>query len=392
MLKKVFLIIGLILCLSFIVYCCVLGLKHDSDKVVLQYSSWGSESEVSILKPLLKDFEQKNPDIQVDFMHIPQNYFQKIHLLYASNTAPDVVFINNQYLPVYVKAGVLEELSEYEKELEFDKFYPKAFWTMCWKDGYYAVPRDISNLVIFYNKDLFKKYNVPFPHKNWKYDEFLHSAQKLTHRPDVFGISFEEEPLYYLPYMMSEGLNGVPYYDDVKNNKGLLMYADLRNKYHVAPQRQESASATMAQMFLQGKLAMHVSGRWLVPKYRQEAKFDWDVVEFPQMANGSIMPMDSSGWAISKSSKHKKEAIKLIKYLSSKESMDKFAQSGLIVPARIDSANSTSFLDGKKPYNAKVFLDVIQTSVPTRVSVDYRKILDDLKTKNELLFNPVEQE
>lgn len=97
--------------------------------------------------------------------------------------------------------------------------------------------------------------------------------------------------------------------------------------------------------------------------------------------------MDASGWAISKSSKHKKEAAKLVQYLSSKQCSQKFTQSGLIVPARIDVANSEYFLDEQKPRNAKVFLDVIETSKPTPVSINYREILDNLKTKTEYMFN-----
>ncbi len=389
--KKLILIVCLIVTVGLFGYLYSKN-KINDQRVVIQFSSWGSESEISILKPILKDFEKENPDIKIDFMHIPQNYFQKLHLLFASNTSPDVIFINNQYLPIYANAGVLEELSEYEKDFEFDKFYSKALTTMSWKAGYYAVPRDISNLVIFYNKDLFKKYGVKYPHTGWTYDEFLITAKKLTHRPDSFGFSFEEEPLYYLPFLTSEGYFDLPYYDKVKNNNGLLQYANLRNKYHVAPYKKESASATMAQMFLQGKIGMHLSGRWLVPKYRQEAKFDWDIIEFPKMKEGSIVPMDSSGWAISKASKHKPQAVRLIKYLSSKSSIDKFTKSGLIVPARIDSANSENFLDGQKPKNAKVFLSIIKTSAPSHVSTDYREILDELKSKTEILFNSVEQE
>ena len=75
----------------------------------------------------------------------------------------------------------------------------------------------------------------------------------------------------------------------------------------------------MAQMFLQQKLAMHLSGRWLVPKYRAEANFDWDVVQFPQGDVGSIVPLDASGWAIAKSSKNKIMARKLVDFLASKE-------------------------------------------------------------------------
>ena len=65
------------------------------------------------------------------------------------------------------------------------------------------------------------------------------------------------------------------------NKKGLEFYANLRTKYHVAPKKEEIGSATMAQMFLQGKIGLYLSGRWMVPKFRQEAKFDWDVIEFP---------------------------------------------------------------------------------------------------------------
>ena len=122
-------------------------------------------------------------------------------------------------------------------------------------------------------------------------------------------------------------------------------------------------------------------------KYREEANFDWDVVEFPKGTSGSVVPMDGSGWAISKSSKHKKEAIELVKYLSSKHSLQEFTKSGLIVPARVDVAESEIFLDGNKPKNVQVFLTEIETSKPTVVSVNYREILDDLKTKTEYMFN-----
>jgi len=385
--KKIIFILSLVIILGILCCSALLHSLPSNKKTIIQFSSWGSESEIKILKPILEDFEKENPDIHVEFLHIPQNYFQKIHLLFASNTAPDVLFINNQYLPIYANAGVLEDLTPYSEILELDKFYQKSIQTLTWKGKIYAVPRDISNLVIFYNKDIFNKYNVPYPQKGWTFDEFLKTSQKLTHLPDVFGISFEDEPLFYLPYLMSSGADNFENFEDNKLQNGLKFYADLRTKHHTAPRKEEAASATMAQMFLQGRLGMHLSGRWLVPKYRQEAKFDWDVVEFPKGETGSIIPMDASGWAVSKSSKHKKEALKLIKYLSSKKNSDKFTSSGLIVPARIDSANSKVFLDGKKPHNAKVFLSVIETSKPTPVTINFREVLDNLKNKTEYMFN-----
>ncbi len=381
MYKKIIISICLILGVSLL--CCLNFSKPT--KTTVQFASWGSESEISILKPILKDFEKENPNIKVDFMHIPQNYFQKIHLLFASNTAPDVIFMNNQYLPIYANADVLEDLTD---DFDFSKFYPQTVKALSWKGKIYAVPRDVSNLIIFYNKDIFDKYKVPYPSINWTIQDFLTTAEKLTHRPSIFGISFDEEPLMFLPYLTSFG-GGFESQkiNSLSSKQALKFYADLRNKYHVAPQKDESASATMAQMFLQGKLAMHLSGRWLVPKYRQEAKFDWDIVNFPSGKYGSVVPLDASGWTISKSSKHKKEAIKLVEFLASKTSSQEFTKSGLIVPARIDVANSETFLDNQKPHNARIFLDVIKTSEPTPVTVNYREILDNIKNDTEHLFN-----
>ncbi len=356
--------------------------NNTPQKTVIQFSSWGSESEIKILKPILIEFEKENPDIQIDFLHIPQNYFQKLHLLFASNTAPDVILINNQYLPLYANAGMLENLNQYKNELKTTEFYPKAIESLTWENNNYAIPRDISNLVIYYNKSIFDNKKIPYPQKGWNYEQFLTTAKKLTDAPNIFGISFEEEPLFYMPYLTNYGIDYVPNFEDEKTKIALQKYADLRFKEKIAPLKEHSASATMAQMFLQGRLAMYLSGRWLVPKFRQDAKFDWDIVEFP----GQV-PMDASGWAISKASKNKTESLKLIKYLSSKESIEKFTESGLIVPARIDVAESKTFLDNKKPLNSRVFLDIIKTSKPTPVSINYKKTLDELKIKSEYLFN-----
>ena len=369
------------------------GCSVHQSATTIQFASWGSKSEIDILKPILNDFEKEYPNIKVDFMHIPQNYFQKLHLLFASNTAPDVIFVNNLYLPIYANAGLLEDLSECE--FVGDNFYQKSLEALSYNKKLYAVPRDVSTLVVFYNKDLFDAKNLPYPNEDTTFDEFLDIAKKITDKDkNIYGISFEEEPLFYLPYLMSEG--GGILADDLKtlildkkeSQNGINFYSALRNTYNVAPTKSESASATMAQMFLQGKIAMHVSGRWLVPKYREVAEFDWDVAQFPKGTKGSIVPLDSSGWAISAKSKKKEEAKLLIKYLSSKESLEKFSESGLIVPARIDSANSKSFLDGKKPKNAKVFLEIIETSKPTPVNVNYNEILDRTKQNLEQKFNP----
>ncbi len=359
----------LIIALCLLVFSTGCGKKDE--RVKIQFASWGSKTEVEIIKDVIREYEAQTPDVRVEFLHIPQNYFQKIHLLFASNTEPDVLFLNNHYLPLYANSGRLMPL-----EFAGGVYDKKVLEALSWHGEIFALPRDISLLVVYYNKDLLKRAGVAEPKEGWTFEEFLSKAKRVKEKTGAFGVSFEEDPLFYLPYLMSEG-GGFFELESPESQKALEFYADLRKKYHVAPLREESASATMAQMFLQEKIAMQVSGRWLTPKYKEAATFGWDIVIFPRGATGSVVPLDASGWAISKSSKHPKEALEFVEYLGSREVIEKFAATGLIVPARLDVD-----YEGREVYS-----HALKTAKPTPVTVDYNKILDELKIKLEPFFN-----
>ena len=114
----------------------------------------------------------------------------------------------------------------------------------------------------------------------------------------------------------------------------------------------------------------------MYPKYTECAKFRWGVVNFP-MYNSSI---DSTGWAISKNSKHKSSAIKFVLFLSSKDCINKFASSGLIVPARKDVANSESFNKRDDKYSS-IFIQSLKNSPVTEVGLNYNKYVELLNDK-----------
>ncbi len=319
----------------------------------ITFSSWGSVSEVKILNQIISDFEKENPDIKIKFIHIPQNYFQKLHLLFASNTAPDVLFINNLNIPIYEK--YLEDLNN---EINKDDFYPQAIEGLSSNGKLLAIPRDVSTVVFYINLNM-----TPKPHDNWTFEDFLEIAKKTTEH-GRYGVSFEEETYWALPYLHAYGENIL---SDNGYYKGLEFYKDLRDKYRVAPTRSQIGSSTLAQMFLDKKIAMYLSGRWMYPKIKEKADFNWAVVNFPGK-NGVLC--DSSGWAISKNSKHKNSAKKFVQYLSSEKSSEYFTETGLIVPARIEASNLIE---------EKIFIEAITTSVPTPVNKEYKKLTDKYK-------------
>jgi multiple sugar transport system substrate-binding protein len=376
-----------LLYLTMTLYLCVIltgcTIKHHT-KTIIKFSTWGSESEIKILKPLLKDFEKENPDITVELIHIPKNYFQKLHLLVASNLTPDVIFINNTSAPIYYQNGILQDLTPYFNNKK--DFFTQSLDGFKYQNRLYAIPRDISNLVIYYNKDLFEKYHVNYPNKNWTLEDFLETAKKLTHK-NLFGVGFEDSPLYWTPFLWSNGGDLI----DMKNPKsleGLQFYANLRNKYKVAPPKSFYGNTTMSELFMESKIAMQINGRWCVPRYREDLRFDWDIAPFPKGKNGSIVDGDSSGWAMSANSKHKKEAWKLIYFLSSEKSSKKFTSSGLIIPAQVNVANSEIFLNKtQKPKNSQIFIDIIKTSKPTFANKNFSEMQDLVQEIIEPVFN-----
>ncbi len=363
---------------------------RENNVQTLTYSTWGSQSEIQVMKPIIADFEVKN-NVKVKLIYIPQNYFQKLHLLFASNQAPDVIFINNYYLPVYAKAGLLEDVSAYFKE-EFENktFFQNAVNALSLNDKKYGIPRDISNMVVYYNKDIFLQNKTDYPNKNWNYKDLRRIASRLTQK-DKWGIGFEENPIFWEPILWSNGggifaNDGELILNSQESKKALNYCIELKTKYHVAPTQIESANRTMAQMFLDEKVAMIISGRWLVPKFREEASFDWDIINLPQGTKGSIAGSDSSGWAISKSAKDKELAARFIKHMSSKATIEKFTKSGLITPARKDCAYSNIFLDNQKPKSAKIFLDINENAIVTPIPDKYNQKIERLTKLLEPYF------
>ena len=64
------------------------------------------------------------------------------------------------------------------------------------------------------------------------------------------------------------------------------------------------------------------------------------------------------------------------------------AQTGLIIPARIDCAYDLISLDkNKKPKNSIIFISMIKNTKPTPANENYPAINDIIKEKMQILFS-----
>ena len=352
---------------GFIFFSCACGKKSQSE---IEFMTWGSKTEIDIIKPIVEKYN-KTHNVKVKLIHVPQNYFQKLHLLFASDLAPDVIFINNLYLKIYQKADLLEDLTPI---INKDEYFENALSTLSIDGKIYAVPRDVSSFVIFYNKDKFKQSQINAD-KNWTIDDFYLTAKDLKKNND-YGFCTELEPVYWENFVSVENkpfiLNSEITVKEKKSIDAIQKLADAINKDNTGVDKEQLAISPCAQLFLNQKTPMFVSGRWSVPKIEAQADFEYGVLPFPKGDSEYYIPLNASGWAVSKKSKNKEAALDFVKYISNDENIEKMVISGLITTAKKKNAISKNFKNGD------VFVEVIEKSTPNIVPEDYKYIIDKI--------------
>ena len=143
--------------------------------------------------------------------------------------------------------------------------------------------------------------------------------------------------------------------------------ADLALREGVAPNPSRfSDGALGSELFEAGIVAMHIDGRWMVPRYRKLA-FDWDVAPIPVPVRGqpAITRSGSVGLAVSARSLHPKEAFTVAEYLAGPRGQAKLTKSGFQLPNQRALASTNVFLQrGQRPAHAEAFVMMAETSRP----------------------------
>ena len=153
----------------------------------------------------------------------------------------------------------------------------------------------------------------------------------------------------------------------------------LKHKVMIGPAQQSAEMGGMgaSDMFVNGRVAMFLSGIWVTPQFRDIKNFDWDVVMFPKGPTGQRGYQDGgSGYGILKSSKNKKLAWEFVRYIAGTEGQKKMASLGLSQPALMSVASSSAFLDGQKPLNKKMLLKAVQYGVYEPMAINWKEIRD----------------
>ena len=380
-------------------------MKQDDGSMQIKIAFWGSPEEIDIITHSISEWQSANPKIKLVFEHTPYTgYDSKILTRIAGGAAPDIIATEVDYFVTFASKNVLEDLTPYfEADTAFSKeaFFPTIRDRFTVNDRLYAVPRDVAPFAcVFYNKNLFDEAGLQYPSDDWTWDDLLRLGRALT-KKDANDRTVQYG-FYGWAWQNFVYGNGGALVDNVKNPtrvmiddpktiQGLQFYSDLINLYKIMPTPVALSNMGMGVdlMFASGRLAMFLSGIWETPGLRNY-DFKWDVAMFPKNPQGlRAFGSGGSGYAILKSSKHKKEAWEVIKALTGPEGQAQLAKKGLSQPSIISVAESENWAkDPAPPANKKMLNEAVKYIVFSPFHPRWREIQEKyLLPKLDLIFN-----
>ncbi len=154
--------------------------KEDAKPVEVTVMTWNSGFHIEVDNALVDKFMEANPNIKLELMSVPQGYDDKVLTAHAAGNTPDGLLMWNT--PMYVEAGIVEELSPYIERDNFDMsiYLPVLKAWAEYKGGIYGLPKDYTPRGIYYNKNVFDDAGVPYPEKGWTFDDFKETVKKIN--------------------------------------------------------------------------------------------------------------------------------------------------------------------------------------------------------------------
>ncbi|WP_399168451.1 ABC transporter substrate-binding protein [Tepidibacillus sp. HK-1] len=321
----------------------------QGEKIQITLAGWGSSpEETKLFNQTLDAFKEKNPNIDVKFEVIADQYMDVMKTRLVGGQAADVFFLDAFEAPGLIETGVLEPLDDYvTDDFDVNDFEKPMLDAFKGKDGnIYGFPKDFSTLALFYNKKMFADAGIKNPPKTW--DELREISKKLTKGTEVYGFGVAPELARLMYVAQSTGDQVVK--DDKANfasDKAVNALQPIVDQHVVdktSAQPSEVGADWGGDMFGQGKAAMVIEGPWAIPFLESNFPYlDYATAEVPTINGNKGTMAYTVAYVMNKESKNKEAAWKLISFLTGKEGMKIWTSKGIALPTRKSVAAELGF-------------------------------------------------
>lgn len=315
---------------------CSLGNKKSNELVINSYFS--DEIPKVAFERLVDGFKQQNPEIEVTINTSAHEQFKTLLPSWlTSSQAPDVVtWFAGYRMQTFAKRGLLEPLNDIFPGGSFEKEFPASFkGSASYKGNVYFLPQSWYWWAVYYNKQIFAKYNLNIP-RTW--DEFLQVCDVLKANnisPIAIGTKETWTAGGWFDYVDS-AVNGGDFhqqltlgeiaYTDPRVKETFKTIANLAQSDYFIPNASSYSWQEAAGFMIRGEAAMYLMGQFILDVVPAEVQSNIDFFPFPIYGNNTEYAVDTptDGFMLPAKAKNKENAKKFMKYLATKEAQGSF--------------------------------------------------------------------
>ena len=310
---------------------------------VLNVLIWDSNQQPGLQQ--IVDLFTEETGIQAEIQVIPWGeYWTLLEAAAGGGDLPDVFWMHSNEVQRYMSAGMLMDLTDFLPGSRVNMAgFPQDIIDLYTYDGrYYAVPKDIDTIAMWYNVGMFEEAGIDTPNESWTWEDFYDAAVALTDGEGQFGTAWgpgnNQDGYYNVIYSMGGYVindeRTASGYDN-PNTIEAMLFVERLVRNGTLPVEIRGLDDQHVH-FEAGTVAMITMGSWMIPAF-QDNPF------FVENARVAVLPMHNDGrrvsiynglgWAASADTDMPDEARALIEWFGTQEMQIKQAELGVTMSA-----------------------------------------------------------
>jgi multiple sugar transport system substrate-binding protein len=376
-----------------------------SAPVKLRVFAGGSNQRPDLMRRLFDQYSKANPHVTIEIetggatSELQRQYLSTV--LNAKDPAIDLYLIDIVNPAQYFSAGWLEPLNAWfgDSAAAMKPYLPVYAQSNIVNGQIAAMPAFADAMFMFYRRDLLDKHKIAEP-RTW--DELTAAARKVQQaegNPNLQGLSIQGAPIegavctFLLPYW-SQGkdladANGRLTMDRPAAAAGLKQWLSMVDAGVIKRNVAEVKTPDTVNEFKAGQVVFAINWSWAWDRFKDDAdsqvKGRVGVMPLPAMAGGrSATCIGGWQWALSAFSRHKAEAAKLVRHLTTRDASKFLAIEGAMLPTYLEN-----YTDADVTRNVPWFADASRVVIAGRSRPqhrDYGQVSDAIRTSTSAVL------
>ena len=301
---------------------------------IISLKYWGLWEPETIMSQIINDYQIKNPNVNIQYiMQSHKDYRERLQSALAKGDGPDIFRYHNTWLPM-LKANLSPIPENIYSNNEFDStFYPVVKKDVFSNGRYYGIPLEFDGLALYINQDIFNtvpELKIPTTWNNlrqtaFKLRQYDKKTKKLIRGGIALGTTNNVDNFSDILGLMILQNGGDPGQPDSEAVTSAIKFYTL---FATQDKTWDTTLPPSTYSFATGKTAMIIAPSWRVLEIKEiNPNLNFKLYPIPQLPGTNI------NWAtywiegVSKNSPQSLAAWQFLKYLSSKEVLEKMGLS-----------------------------------------------------------------